>query len=304
MKSRGALLLLFALLVAAAFRREGASQSNLVKQIAPGIYYREAERDKRIIANTGWIVFRDYAVVIDANYPWGARAVLADLKKTTDKPIKFVFDTHYHGDHAWGNSVWVDAGAAVVCSEECAEESLRKNTPSWAKNTESGEFSLKQYRLEHPQVTFRDRMVLDDGNMRLELLRLGPGHTRGDAVAYLPKQRILFTGDLAVNQAGNNMADADADHDNWLRALDAMAAKDVMTIVPGHGAPGTPEILRGQRAYLAAMVNGVRAAVQRGTPLEQVQKELDFSKHTPWGQNPTSNQNSIRAVYAKLSQQK
>jgi hypothetical protein len=77
-----------------------------------------------------------------------------------------------------------------------------------------------------------------------------------------------------------------------------------MTIVPGHGAPGTPEILRGQRAYLAAMVNGVRAAVQRGTPLEQVQKELDFSKHTPWGQNPTSNQNSIRAVYAKLSQQK
>jgi glyoxylase-like metal-dependent hydrolase (beta-lactamase superfamily II) len=304
MRLRVALLLTFGVLLAAAFRREAVSQPNLVKQVAPGVYYREAEREKRIIANTGWVVFRDYVVVVDANYPWGARAVLSDLKKTTDKPIKFVFDTHYHGDHAHGNSVWVDAGATVVCSEDCAEESLRKNTASWAKNTETGEFSLKPYRLEHPQVTFRDRLVLDDGAMRVELIRIGPAHTRGDAIAYLPKQRILFTGDVAVNQAGNNMADVDADHDNWVRALDALSARDVMTVVPGHGALGTAETLRGQRAYIAAVVNGVRAGIQKGTPLEQIQKELDLAAHKPWGQNPTSNQNSIRAVYGKLSQQK
>lgn len=291
----------FGLLLSLAFRQEAASQANLVKELAPNVYYREAERDKRIIANTGWVVFRDYVLVIDANFPWGARAILEDLKKTTNKPVKLVFDTHYHGDHAFGNSVWVDAGAAIVCSEDCAEESLRKNTPSWAKNPGEGEYSLKPYRLEHPQILFRDRLVLDDGGMRVELLRVGPGHTVGDSVAYLPKQRILFTGDLAVNAPGNNMADPDADPDNWIRALDALAGRDVATVVPGHGALGTLETLRGQRAYTAAIVNGVRAGIQRGASLEQVQKDLDLSRHNPWGQNPASNQTSIRAVYAKLS---
>jgi glyoxylase-like metal-dependent hydrolase (beta-lactamase superfamily II) len=301
MRLRALLLLCFTLLLAISLRKEAASQPNLVKELAPGVYTREAVRDKRIIANTGWVEFRDYVLVIDANYPWGARAILEDLKKTSSKPIKFVFDTHYHGDHAFGNSVWVDAGATILCSEDCAEESMRKNTPSWAKNTESGDYSLKPYRLEHPQVTFRDRLVLDDGGVRVVLLRLGPAHTRGDAVAYLPKQRILFTGDLAVNSPGNNMADADADHDNWVRALDSLTSMDVMTVVPGHGALGTVETLKGQRAYLATMVNGVRAGIQRGAGLEQIQKELDFSKHVPWGQNVTSNQNSIKAVYGKLS---
>src|SRR5690349_19571371 len=189
----------FAFLLIAALRRDAASQSNLVHEIAPGVYFRDPEMTKQIIANTGWVVFRDYVLVIDANFPWGARAVLNDLRKTTDKPIRYVFDTHYHSDHAFGNSVWVDAGAAIVCSEDCAEESLRKNTPSWAKNPGEGDYSLKAYRLEHPQILFRDRLVLDDGAMRVELLRVGPGHTLGDSVAYLPKQRILFTGDLAVN---------------------------------------------------------------------------------------------------------
>jgi glyoxylase-like metal-dependent hydrolase (beta-lactamase superfamily II) len=303
MRVRAFLLICFACLLAVSVRREAASQSGLVKQLAPGVYYREAERDKRIIANTAWVEFRDYLLVIDANFPWGARAILNDLKKTSSKPIKFVFDTHYHGDHAFGNSVWVDAGAAIICSEDCAEESLRKNTPSWAKNKAAGEYSLKPYRLEHPQVKFRDRLVLDDGQMRVDLLRIGPAHTRGDAVAFLPKQRILFTGDVAVNSAGNNIADPDADPDNWIRALDSAATMDVMTVVPGHGALGTAETLRGQRAYIAAIVNGVRAGIQRGASLEQLQKELDFSKHVPWGQNAASNQNSIRAVFNKLKAQ-
>ncbi|MEO7651574.1 MAG: MBL fold metallo-hydrolase, partial [Bryobacteraceae bacterium] len=229
----------FAILAAGAFLREAASQPNLVTQLAPGVYHRAMEREKRIIANAGWIVFRDYVLVIDANFPWGARATLNDIRKTTSKPVKFVFDTHYHGDHAWGNSVFVDAGATIVCSEECAEESKRKNTPSWAANSETGEFSLKGVRLEHPQLAFHNKMVFDDGEHRVELIRMGPGHTLGDSVAWLPKERILFTGDLCVNFPGNNVADVDADPDNWLRALDALAQKDITRLIPGHGGQGT-----------------------------------------------------------------
>src|ERR1700688_1318016 len=188
----------FVTLLACAFLRDGASQSNFTQQLAPGVYYRAADRENKIIANAGWIVFRDYVLVIDANYPWGARAILADIRKTTNKPVRFAFDTHYHADHSFGNSVFVEAGAAIVCSQDCAEESRRKNPNAWNNDKGTGEFDLKQWRLEHPQASFPDRMTFDDGEHRVELHRVGPAHTLGDAVAYLPKERILFTGDLCT----------------------------------------------------------------------------------------------------------
>ena len=291
----------FVTLMGFAFLRDAASQPNFTHELAPGVYYRAADRPRNIIANTGWVIFRDYVLVIDANFPWGARAILPDLRKTTNKPVKFVFDTHYHGDHAFGNSVWVDAGATILCSRECVEESKAKNPPAWASNTGTGEQSLKTVRLEHPQIAFQDRMVIDDGEHRVELVRMGPAHTRGDSIAYLPKEKILFTGDLCVNFAGNNIADPDADPDNWLRVLDALSQRDVGILIPGHGGQGSSETLRGQRAYLADMINGVRAGIDKGATADQLAKQLDLSGHKPWGQDTARNEVSIKAVYAKLS---
>src|SRR5579871_4496598 len=155
---RFALAAPFFLLLAGAFLREATSQPNLVRQLAPDVYFREAEPEKRIIANTGWVVFRDYVLVIDANYPWGARAILPDIQRTTSKPIKYIFDTHYHADHLFGDSIWVDHGATIICSQECTAESLRKNPDQWNNDKGSGEYSLKPYRLEHPQISFQGRM--------------------------------------------------------------------------------------------------------------------------------------------------
>src|SRR5713226_7725091 len=298
---RSLLFAAFCSLLLAAFYRDASSQSSLVREIASGVFVRLAEPDKKIIANAGWVVFRDYVLVIDANYPWGARAILSDIRKTTDKPIRFVFDTHYHGDHAFGNSVWVDAGATILCSRECVEESKAKNPAAWAKDTGTGELSLKSVRLEHPQIGFQDKLVFDDGEHRVELTRMGPGHTRGDSIAYLPKEKILFTGDLCVNFAGNNIADPDADPDNWLRVLDDLSQKDVGILIPGHGGQGSSDTLRGQRAYLYDMIKGVRAGIEKGVSAEQLAKDLDLSGHDPWGKDPVRNATSIKAVYAKLN---
>src|SRR5713226_1198946 len=138
---RSLLFAAFCCLLLVAFYRDASSQSSFAREIASGVFVRLAEPDKKIIANAGWVVFRDYVLVIDANYPWGARAILADLRKTTGKPIRFVFDTHYHADHAFGNSLFVDAGATILCSRECVAESKAKNPPAWAKDTGTGEFS-------------------------------------------------------------------------------------------------------------------------------------------------------------------
>ena len=76
--------------------------SGEVQELAPGVYFREQEGG----CNNGWVVFDDYVLVIDANFPVYAERVVAEIKKTTSKPIRFVFDTHYHGDHAFGNAIY------------------------------------------------------------------------------------------------------------------------------------------------------------------------------------------------------
>lgn len=291
----------FLVLAGVAFLCTGAGQPGQVHQLAPGVYYREAEPAKHIIANTGWVVFRDYVLVIDANYPWGAKAILNDIRATTNKPIRYVFDTHYHADHLFGDSVWVDAGATILCSAECTEESKRKNPATWANDKGTGDYSLKPYRLEHPQQSFRGSMVIDDGEHRVELTRIGPAHTIGDAVAYLPKERILFTGDVCVNSPANNMADPDADPDGWLRALDNLAMKDVAILVPGHGDLGTAATIHSQRNFLAAIINGVRDAASKNISEADLEKTLDLSGYKPQAGDVSHDRVCIRAVYAKLT---
>jgi len=279
---------------------EAASQSSVVSELAPGVFFRLGDRDRRQPANCGWIIFNDYVFVIDANYPWGAREILPEIKKTTSKPIRFIFDTHYHGDHAQGNSLFVDAGAAVVCSEECAAESRSKGQAAWDKSTETGEFSLKPYRLAHPSIVFGDGMVFDDGVHRVELKRMGPGHTRGDAVAYLPKEKILFTGDLCVNWTSGNFAgDADANHPGWVRALGEMARWDVRTVVPGHGGIGSTDTLRAQQGYLDDLWKQAAAGRRSGKAAEELAKQLDLSRHGNFAASAPSNAATIRAMYQK-----
>src|SRR5260370_2413255 len=115
---------------------------------------------------------------------------------------------------------------------------------------------------------------------------MGPGHTRRDPIAYLPKEKILFTGDLCVNFAGNNIADPDADPDNWLRVLDDLSQKDVGVLIPGHGGKGSTETPRGQRADPAGQINRGRNGIEKGRPARPVAKELEPSRPHPSGQDP------------------
>lgn len=296
MKLRPILAILFSLLLfSAAF-----SQSSRVREIAPGVFVWLGDREKRQPANCGWVELSDYVLVIDANFPWGAREIIPEIKRTTRKPIRFVFNTHYHGDHAFGGDLFAKEGAAIVCSQDCGLESRTKGQAGWDRNTETGEFSLKPYKLAHPSIVFPERMVFDDGKHRVELIRVGPGHSKGDAVAYLPKQRILFTGDLCVNwKSGNNVADADADPENWVRALEKMAGWDVGTVVVGHGAIGDKGTLRGQAGYLEDMWKQVRAGKRSGKSADQLVKEIDLSRHGHFAADAERNAVSIRAMYAK-----
>ena len=171
----------------------------------------------------------------------------------------------------------------------------------WDQNY-SGQ-SLKGYRREFPSLTFDQRLVLDDGEHRVEMINMGKAHTLGDGVAYLPNEKILVTGDLFVNGNpwGNNVADPHADYDNWLAVLDTLAAWDIKTVVPGHGELATIETLKQQRAYLADMLRQVRRGIGTGKSKEELVKEIDLGKHPGYGKNRVSNERSIRALFDKLT---
>src|ERR1041385_4018252 len=90
------------------------AEVNKAEQIAPGVYFHEGDIQGNGHCNNGWIVFEDYVLVADANFPSGAQEIIPKIKAITDKPIRFAFDTHHHGDHAYGNQIWVDNGVIAV----------------------------------------------------------------------------------------------------------------------------------------------------------------------------------------------
>jgi cyclase len=154
--------------------------------------------------------------------------------------------------------------------------------------------------MERPGIAFGDFMALDDGERRLELRRMGPGHTIGDSVAYLPREEILFTGDLCVNwRSGNNVSDRDANHPNWVRALNEMATWNVKTVIPGHGSPGTIETLRAQSAFIDDLWKQVSAGKRAGRTADQLIHEIDLSRHGDFAADAQQNAAAIRSVFAK-----
>src|SRR5439155_20636597 len=124
---------------------------NEVKQVAPGVYFRyssiSATDDKIPFggSNNIWAVVEDYVAVIDANFPKEAEDVVAAIKQTTDKPIRYVFDTHHPGDHAYGNAIFAKYGASVIAQANCARL-LRVNGPKEYAVAGSGPMGRKYCR--------------------------------------------------------------------------------------------------------------------------------------------------------------
>ena len=97
-------------------------QVNKADPIASGVYFHQGDIEKRGHCNNAWIIFKDYVLVIDANFPSGAEVIIPKIRAVTKKPIRFAFDTHHHGDHAYGNQVWIDNGATPIAHTGVLDE--------------------------------------------------------------------------------------------------------------------------------------------------------------------------------------
>ena len=125
------LLLIFAMLgVLALFVSRSEANPETIRLIAPGVWFREGDMDQGHCNNV-IIEMKDYLIVVDANFPSGARGAMADAKRVSNKPVKYVFDTHHHGDHLYGNPVWTQAGATTLAFAGVAQELKRLEPARW-----------------------------------------------------------------------------------------------------------------------------------------------------------------------------
>ena len=241
------------------------AQPGTVKQIAPGVWFRQGEIETQGHCNNMIIEMKDYLIIVDANFPSGARAAIADAKKVSAKPIKYVFDTHHHGDHAYGNPVWTQLGATTLAYVGVTEEMKRYEPAGWqgAAKSRKDVAELNLQTAEPPKQTFdKSPFVLNDGKRRVEFHFFGWAHTRGDGFVYLPNEKILCTGDAVVNGAYNFTSHGNLT--NWPKVIAQASKLDVARVLPGHGEPGGRELLQGQMRFFQELRNGVERQIRAG----------------------------------------
>jgi len=253
---------------------EGMNEAAKADLVAPDIYFHEGDisDSAEAVCNNGWIMFEDYVLVIDANFPAGAKLIISKIRALTDKPIRFAFDTHHHGDHAYGNQIFVENGGVPVAHTGVVEEMKRYETgyfghaPGRWESAMKERADLKTTKLKPPSVLFSKDLIFDDGKHRVELMHLGVAHTHGDAVAWLPNERILFTGDMCVNGPYNFVGDGNVG--KWIATLDAAKRLGAKVVCTGHGPRSVATVLNDQQAFFAALRGQVGAVMSKATEAE------------------------------------
>ena len=238
------------------------------EEYAPGVYFAVGTGSLFVQSNSMVIVNEEDVVIVDSHVtPAAGRALIESVESLTDKPIRFLINTHYHFDHAHGNQVF-GADVIIVGHEftrkkllgdplseatyqlwtsglPAAVEQMRAGLADLSDGDQRDQLELQiavqaahvealgEVEPTPPNVTLNSKMMLQRGERKIELHFLGRAHTGGDVVVFLPEERILFTGDLLV-PGPSYMGDGYADE--WIETLEGLKDLEFDWILPGHGA--------------------------------------------------------------------
>jgi len=244
-------------------------------QLSENAYAYTAEGDP----NSGVIIGDDCCMVVDATAtPVMARDLIARIREVTDKPIKYVMLTHYHAVRVLGASAFAKEGAQAVIASQSTYDLIKERGAEDMKS-EIERFPRLFQAVESipgltwPDITFDREMTLFLGRLEVKLMHIGPGHTRGDAIAWIPSQRICFSGDLVEYSAG--VYTGDAQLEEWPTTLEALRALDAQKLVPGRGPalenPG--DVAKGieyTRKWVTDLYDTAKAGVAAGKSLKEV----------------------------------
>jgi len=289
------------------------SGAHRFEKVAEGIYYASASGTMNVGANSPVIVTDTEALIIDSETsPAAGRALVQDIKAFTDKPVKYVIDSHYHYDHLFGNQIF---GPDVqVIGHDHTRQRLQTNTMEQftflnsvkpvpervaglrqriaqekdpqqkatlerqVQNSLAYLEQVKEVKQTPPNLTFDNTMTLYRGGRELHLMYLGRGHTDTDVVTFLPRERVVATGDLmesVISYLGDSYPQ------DWIATLEKLKALDFDTVLPGHGVPfkGKEKITAFQQ-YLRDLIAQTDTYRRQGLSAEDAAKKVDLTKHS------------------------
>jgi cyclase len=226
--------------------------------------------------------------------------------------IDTLVNTHGDPDHTFGNQL-VD-GAQIIASARAAQEMLGGEAPEALRGLmaaapqmgAAGEYILRSFSafdfdgitLVAPTRTFDGALELAVGDVRVSLIEVGPAHTRGDTLIHLPRERVLFAGDILF--AGGHPVIWDGSVSGWIAACERILAMDVDVIVPGHGPITGKAGVRELRDYLLYVAAEAERAQRAGLPVGDAAARIDLSPYAGWG-NPERVVMLVDAVYRSLA---
>lgn len=254
MKKTGSILFLTAVLLSFTLYSLPASAQGLTK-IADGVYSYVDEKNpapsNSFGANAGIIIGKEGIVVVDTLISSKeAQRFIKDIRAVSDKPIRYVVNTHEHLDHSLGNADFIRLGAVVVSQTNCRNnaETEASTILQKAKNYGLTDELMQGTKVAVASLTFSDKMEIDLGDRKVELIYAGPSHTDGSILVYVPDTRALFAGDILFTNFHPNMRDADVK--SWINVLGYISTMDAVYIIPGHGPLSGNKDIQEMKEYL------------------------------------------------------
>jgi glyoxylase-like metal-dependent hydrolase (beta-lactamase superfamily II) len=279
-------------------------------KIADGVYHAVGTGNLVVMSNATIIEGDRDVLVVDSHVtPGGAWALREELKAVTAKPIRYVVNSHFHFDHSHGNQIYgpeveiighqfareqivagksIDSPAhdffvgGVPNTIAMLEKRLASAPDDKAKAEAERQLAIQRNHLEGtkavkptpPTMTLTQSMTLHRGGREIRLLHLGRGHTAGDVIVYLPKERIIATGDFLVE--GTSYM-GDAYFTDWIETVDVLKQLDFETVLPGHGNAfkGKAKLDHWQ-AYVRDFWTQAQAFHKKGVPWEEAAKQVDL----------------------------
>lgn len=215
-------------------------------------------------ANAGFVIGEYGVLVIDSfENEAAAKQLLAEIRKLTKLPIKFVVNTHYHLDHVAGNAVFEQAGAVVLAQRNVFHWIHTENLKFFEKDIKPEQKAMVE-ALAAPSVLYDSDVQLVLGSREI-VVHVFPGHTGGDSVVIIPDAKVVFCGDLFWRKTLPNLIDASTEA--WMETLEDLqtpAPSAAVVYVPGHGDPGDFHDVEDFRSYLATLRGWVKKQIKEG----------------------------------------
>ncbi len=281
------------------------------RELAPGVYALLASRPP--VDNSGFIVGQRGVLVIDGHINAAMAGQIQDrIREVTEKPILYLVNTNFHGDHTFGNYAFPDETLIVAhrkTAERMREFEREKTFLLPTVNNDESVYGDVELRL--PDIEFDDYLKLDLGGRVVEIYHFGPGNTQGDTVIYDPLAKVAWTGNLVIGLTPPIAFLIEGGAGVYMETITRFAKTiDVQTIIPGHGLPATGEILGQFLAYLSGLLQSVRSAVDNGwTREETVLRSPLPESYAPPADSPLAefiagvHRWNVNAIYPEISRQ-